>query len=852
MKNWKEWVGFLSMFFVYALLTLLMTYPAVTQLNTHLIGNGDDMWVHYWNNWWVKRVIQHREGIYHTSLLFHPTGVSLVFHNFAWVNIILWLILEPLLGGISTYNLTFLIHIPLCGLGTFLLVRHLTRANAAAFISGLVYAFWPYRMLHANHPNLIAGEGFPFLMLILLRLARGRTPIRDGLIAGLLMTFIGYTRWQFLVLAGFMIVLYLAYLLIWESQRWNRRLVLGLTLMIVISGVLMSPGLYPLVRGQLAGGLPEEVDLAHFDSEKQDLLTYLVPQPQHPLSPIYDRIFAHYAAGAARPRYTAFLGHIVVGLVILGATGQWRRDLTRFWLALAVLCFVLALGPHPWFRRAPYYNIPLPYRLIGWLPPVKLLGPPRRFNVLLGLPFAILAGYGALTLQEWLADRRLGHQLARPAVISSLLGALLIVDYLSVPFDTVPAHVPRFYYDLAQEDGEFAVLGLPGARKHAEYYMFYQTVHEHPMLSGHVSRLPPQALEFMSSVPFLDGMYYAYHKNATIDTSLPDVSHQLSMLAQAGFRYVVLHKNFVSTQRLTEWQSWLAASPRYEDDEVVVYSTQPVAEEDYVLHHDFGVGTGLIDLNLSADKERPDAPLDIEVTWGTTSPPEAAYQLETTLVDEMGDVEWSERFEISPNWPIEMWTANAIVQDTFSLQIEPPLSAGSYTVVLNLLDKLNGQPVGHRVEAGKVTVHRPEQDFSVIPYTDQRVGVTFGEVLYLLGYDLRTSDARLTVTLHWRAREQMEVDYKFFLHLVDAKTSDLVAQADVMPRAWTYPTSWWENGEVVSDDIGLPLSEIEQGRYRLWVGVYNPYTGERLSVGSTPAGFVAENEQLMLPEEITR
>lgn len=845
-------MGILSVFLAYVLLTLLMTYPAITQLNTHLIGNGDDMWVHYWNNWWVKRVLQQGGSIYHTPLLFHPTGVSLVLHNFAWVNIVLWLILEPLLGGISAYNLTFLIHIPLCGLGAFLLMRHLTANNVISFASGLIYAFWPYRMLHANHPNLIAGEGFPFLMLVLLRLARGKTPVRDGLIAGLLVAFIGYTRWQFLVLAAFMIALYLAYLLIWERQKWNQQLVIGLALMVVVSSVLVTPGLYPLIREQLMGGMPEEVDLAHFDSEKQDLLTYVVPQPQHPLSPIYDRIFSHYAAGAARPRYSAFLGHIVVGLVILGTTRQWRRDLTKFWLALAGLCFVLALGPHPWFRRVPYYDIPLPYRLIGWLPPVKLLGPPRRFNVLLGLPFAILAGYGALALRKWLANRRMGRQLAQPAVFVGLLGTLLMVDYLSVPFDTVPAYVPRFYHDLGQEPGDFAVLGLPGARKHAEYYMFYQTMHERPMLSGHVSRLPPQALEFMSSVPFLDGMYYTYHKEATIDTSLPDVSHQLSRLDQAGFRYLVLHKNFVPTQRLAEWQSWLAALPRYEDDEVIVYAARPIAGKDYVLHHDFGIGIGLIDLDLSAGTERPESPLEIEVAWGTTAPPEAVYQLEVSLINEAENVVQAERFDVSPDWPMEAWTADAIVQDTFSLQIEPTLSAGTYTVALSLRRKIDNQHVGRRVEVGKVTVLASGRGFTLVPSIDQQVKVAFGDALSLLGYDLQQGVARLTATLQWRAQRQMEVDYKFFLHLVDTETGELVAQADVMPRDWTYPTSWWESEEIVSDEIGLPVSEVEPGEYRLWIGVYNPYTGERLPVGNVPAGFAVENERLMLPEDITR
>jgi hypothetical protein len=109
------WLISVGVLFAYSLLTVIMTWPVVARLNTHLIGTGDDMWVHYWNNWWVKQVLQQGGNVYYTPLLFHPTGVSLLYHNFAWVNIAIWLVLEPFVGGIAAYNLVHVLHIPLCG-----------------------------------------------------------------------------------------------------------------------------------------------------------------------------------------------------------------------------------------------------------------------------------------------------------------------------------------------------------------------------------------------------------------------------------------------------------------------------------------------------------------------------------------------------------------------------------------------------------------------------------------------------------------------------------------------------------------------------------------------------------------
>jgi len=40
----------------------------------------------------------------------------------------------------------------------------------------------------------------------------------------------------------------------------------------------------------------------------------------------------------------------------------------------------------------------------------------------------------------------------------------------------------------------------------------------------------------------------------------------------------------------------------------------------------------------------------------------------------------------------------------------------------------------------------------------------------------------------------MAQDYKFFVHLCDAETGALIAQADTMPDDWSFPTSEWRTG----------------------------------------------------------
>ncbi|MGD2144327.1 MAG: glycosyltransferase family 39 protein [Anaerolineae bacterium] len=816
---------YVGVFAVYVLLTLLMSYPVVARLSTHLIGDGDDMWVHYWNNWWVERALEGENELYHTNLLFHPTGVSLLHQNFAWVNIALWLGLKPLVGGIAAYNLVHLLHIPLCGLSMFLLVRHLTKSDASAFVGGLIFAFLPFRMLDTNHPNMVSTEGFPLLMLFLLRLFEDDSPIRDGLIAGILIALIGYMRWQLLILAAFMIVSYLVYVLFWEHRRWSRRTVAALGLVAIVAGVLMAPGLYPYVREVAQEGVAGELYVLTPEPGKQDLLSYLVPQRQHLLSPLYDEVFVRWSKAAARHTYSAFLGHVVVALAVVAVLRRGRQGGIRFWLGLAVTSFVLGLGPYLRFNRILRENIPLPYQLVGWLPPLRMLGVSLRFNALLGVPLAVLAAYGAQDLRHWLTKRQWGARLARPGIFVLVLGLLILVDYRSIPTSTVSAQVPDFYYELAEEPGDFAIVGLPGKRHHTERYMFYQTVHRRPILGGHVSRLPAEALDFASSVPLIADMY----TEVAIDTSLPDISRQLSLLAEADFKYVIIHKDLATEQQLRAWQVYLAIPPRYEDSKVAVYPTQPVVGLDCPVEHDLGKGIALVETSLSSRDVNPDAILEMSVIWGTTASPGENLRLELALVDEEGNVGQTEQFEISPSWPIQEWPANAIVRDDYSFQVEPWPGAGRHTVVASLARAEDGRPVGQPAEVGEVVVHMPDRVFAAPP-TERHAQARFGDALRLLGYDLDIDASAANVTLHWKALRRMERSYKFFVHLYEVDDHEIVAQKDVIPYDWGYPTVWWEAEEIVSDEVEVPLDQVPPEVYLLAVGVYDPDAAERLPI----------------------
>jgi hypothetical protein len=239
--------------------------------------------------------------------------------------------------------------------------------------------------------------------------------------------------------------------------------------------------------------------------------------------------------------------------------------------------------------------------------------------------------------------------------------------------------------------------------------------------------------------------------------------------------------------------------------------------------------------------------LEAEIVWGATRSPGVDFQVELALVDAGGTVGQAQRFALSPDWPTGQWPPNTIVRDRYQLVIDSWLAGGPYSMVLSLVQ--DGQPVGQSAVVGKVEMLLPERSFSV-PVMGKAVGATYGNDLRLLGYDLETAADSFHITLHWQAMQRMDVSYTMFVHLFDPATGDIVAQADVVPYGFTYPTAWWEAGEVVSDEVVVLLDEVPAGTYRLAIGVYDADTGDRLAISVQDPGLAVDDDRLILVEEV--
>ena len=124
----------------------------------------------------------------------------------------------------------------------------------------------------------------------------------------------------------------------------------------------------------------------------------------------------------------------------------------------------------------------------------------------------------------------------------------------------------------------------------------------------------------------------------------------------------------------------------------------------------------------------------------------------------------------------------------------------------------------------------------------------FEDKLALLGYSLSTDTiapgAHFTIGYYWKSLDRLEKNYTIFVHFTKqgkrlpepfakiarkfTSTADMFQQ-DHEPLNGRYPTSHWIPHELIHEQYDVPVpANLEPGRYEIWLGVWNPFTGTRL------------------------
>lgn len=593
----------------YLALTLALTYPLARQFTTAIPGDGFDGWQNFWNLWWVKTAVleQHTQPWF-TPLLYHPTGVGLLFHTLNGFNGFTSLPIQLAWGLFPTYNTVVVFSFAMGGLGAYLLTRHVLgpgTSRLAAFVAGVVFTFSPFHIAHLlGHMQVISLEWIPFFALYLLRtvdagLAAGSwrpaAAGRNALLAVFFLALVALCDWYYVLYCAILTGVVGVWAVVRAARRvpWARlaRALAAAAGIWLLWAALLSPLLAPMIREaqQYRFMVP---DPAQSRTLSADLLAFVTPQEFHPLWGDW----AQARAGsftASLSEHQVFAGFTVLALAALGLWAGWRRhghaarvSAERGLWALILAAFViLALGPVLHINgRADLLpgsrEIVLPYAwLVRVVPFMDISRSVSRFDAVVMLALAVLAAAGVNRLRQ--GPPRSGRWLAGAAL------ALILFEFLPAPYPISEADTPAWYRTLAADPRPGAVLNLP-MNYDRPGYLLYQTEHRKPLTVAYISRDDPRTLT--DRAPVLQ-----HFRHLAPDIIAFDLAAQgRQVLGDLGVRWVVLDRYKMPGGREREYTEAAAAeifggqASSYSDERITVYEvTDPGGAAPYLV-----LGTG--------------------------------------------------------------------------------------------------------------------------------------------------------------------------------------------------------------------------------------------------------------------
>lgn len=224
--------------------------------------------------------------------------------------------------------------------------------------------------------------------------------------------------------------------------------------------------------------------------------------------------------------------------------------------------------------------------------------------------------------------------------------------------------------------------------------------------------------------------------------------------------------------------------------------------------------------------------------WEAIDVPSNDYKVAAYLVDRRGRlVGQVDKLLLSNRLqPTSRWSSGQVEMDYYTLPSVPAIPPGEYKIEvavynpqtverLTIFDEREGV-TKTSLAVGTLQVTKPLEPADVQPL--ERPVDAEGDIapgIQLLGYDWPSREVNpgetISMALYWQALEDLVQDYMLVLTLKDA-AGDVWLEQRGRPVDDTYPTTAWEQGEVLRDwhDLAVP-AETPEGQYQLSVGLWH-------------------------------
>jgi len=293
----------------FILFSLFMTFPLILHMSDQIPGSLGDSYYSIWVMSWNRHALStSAESLLDTNI-YYPHKNTLYYADPMFLESALNAFL--MLGfknPIFTYNLLFLFTFVLCGMSMYWLSHDLTGSRLAAVFAGLIFSYFPNRLAHLPHLEILFFGWMPLVFLFLHRFFK--KPNFKNLLGFCLFYFLQSISCSyhavFIALFIMFFVIYFAYKKGWFLKKdfWIKTSVAGLLLL-----VFLLPIFYPYidVRQKTSFSRPlEEAQL--YAAEPKDFLSV----------PSFNRVYGKLLGEATLLEKTIF-----PGLVPLLLTSLW-------------------------------------------------------------------------------------------------------------------------------------------------------------------------------------------------------------------------------------------------------------------------------------------------------------------------------------------------------------------------------------------------------------------------------------------------------------------------------------------------------------------------------------------------
>ncbi|MCB0197449.1 MAG: glycosyltransferase family 39 protein [Anaerolineae bacterium] len=249
----------------------------------------------------------------------------------------------------------------------------------------------------------------------------------------------------------------------------------------------------------------------------------------------------------------------------------------------------------------------------------------------------------------------------------------------------------------------------------------------------------------------------------------------------------------------------------------------PLSDDLTLLGHTF------VDTELS-----PGAEIVGKIFWQATKKVEHNYTLEFSFLDPQRKKYVITDQPLSEAYDARDWRRSEVVGEAYRFRVPAVALAGDYPMLVTLIDTDTGQELSHMTLAD-VMVKAQDRNFT-LPKDVIPVSAYVNDEIELVGYRLhdRFLKGRETfgLTLYWRSLDFADANYTVFVHAAGPDQS-IRGQWDSVPVQGTSPTSGWLPGEIIEDHYEVLMGrDVPAWEYDIFVGMYDPITGERLPISS--------------------